>query len=94
MAVFCVCRLVFCFVIFSLFSRMTSCVFLFDIARNISRTNKQEKKNSKKTSYASLNFIRIPRVVISPSVTTLLRREKDSKQSDEIQATATQAVAM
>ena len=33
----------------------------------------------------SLNFIRLLRVVITPSVTTLLRRENDSKQSDEIQ---------
>ena len=32
-----------------------------------------------------LNFIRLLRVVIAPSVTTLLRGEKDSKQSDEIQ---------
>ena len=45
-------------------------------------------------AWISLNFIRILRVVISPSVTSLLRGEKDSKQSDEIQATATQAVAM
>ena len=45
-------------------------------------------------AWIGLNFIRILRVVISPSVTSLLRGEKDSKQSDEIQATATQAVAM
>ena len=34
----------------------------------------------------SLNFIRLLRVVITPPVTTLLRGENDSKQSDEIQA--------
>ena len=34
---------------------------------------------------SSLNFIRLLRVVITPSV-TLLRGEKDSKQSDEFQA--------
>ena len=34
----------------------------------------------------SLNFIRLLRVVITPSVTSLLRGESDSKQSDEIQA--------
>ena len=34
----------------------------------------------------SLNFIRLLRVVSTPSVTTLLRGENDSKQSDEIQA--------
>ena len=33
----------------------------------------------------SLDFIWLLRVVITPSVTTLLRRENDSKQSDEIQ---------
>ena len=35
----------------------------------------------------SLNFIRLLRVVITPSVTSLLRGENDSKQSDEFQAT-------
>ena len=39
-----------------------------------------------KTLYDSLNFIRLLRVVITPSV-TLLRGENDSKQSDEFQAT-------
>ena len=34
----------------------------------------------------SVNFIRLLRVVITPSVTTLLRGENDSKQSDEFQA--------
>ena len=34
----------------------------------------------------SLNFIRLLRVVITPSVTSLLRGENDSKQSDELQA--------
>ena len=34
----------------------------------------------------SLNFIRLLRVVITPSVTTLLRGENDSKQLDEFQA--------
>ena len=34
----------------------------------------------------SLNFIRLLRIVITPSVTTLLRGENDSKQSDEFQA--------
>ena len=34
----------------------------------------------------SLNFIRLLRVVIPPSVTSLLRGESDSKQSDEFQA--------
>ena len=48
-----------------------------------------DKKSSK--SYVnlvifSLNFIRLLRVVITPSVTSL-RGENDSKQSDEIQAT-------
>ena len=33
----------------------------------------------------SLNFIRLLRVVITPSVTSLLRGENDSKQSDEFQ---------
>ena len=37
---------------------------------------------------ASLNFIRLLRVVITPSVTSLLRGENDSKQSDEFQATS------
>ena len=34
----------------------------------------------------SLNFIRLLRVIITPSVTSLLRGENDSKQSDEFQA--------
>ena len=34
----------------------------------------------------SLNFIRLPRIVITPAVTPLLRGENDSKISDEIQA--------
>ena len=34
----------------------------------------------------SLNFSRLLRVVITPSVTSLLRVENDSKQSDEFQA--------
>ena len=34
----------------------------------------------------SLNFIRLLRIVITPSVTTLLRGQNDSKQSDEFQA--------
>ena len=40
-----------------------------------------------KTSLPSriLNFIRLLRVLITPSVTALLTGEKDSKQSDEIQ---------
>ena len=33
-----------------------------------------------------LNFIRLPRVVTTPSVTSLLRGENDLKQSDEFQA--------
>ena len=37
-------------------------------------------------SIFSLNFIRLLRGVITPSVTTLLRGENDSKQSDEFQA--------
>ena len=37
-------------------------------------------------SSASLNFIRLLRVVITPSVTQLLRGENDYKQSDEFQA--------
>ena len=41
-----------------------------------------KKKNNK----TRLNFIRLLRVVITPSVTTLLRGENDSKQSDEFQA--------
>ena len=40
------------------------------------------------TRKPSLNFIRLLRVVITPSVTTLLRGENDSKQSDEFQANA------
>ena len=40
---------------------------------------------------ASLNFIRLPRVVITPTVTTLLRGENDSKRSDEVQAKERQA---
>ena len=36
----------------------------------------------------SLNFIRLLRVVITPSVTSLLRGENNSKQSDEFQANA------
>ena len=36
----------------------------------------------------SLNLIRLLRVVITPSVTSLLRGENDSKRSHEIQATA------
>ena len=40
---------------------------------------------------ASLNFIRFPRVVITPTVTTLLRGENDSKRSDEVQAKERQA---
>ena len=36
--------------------------------------------------FNSLNFIRLLRVVITLSVTTLLRGENDSKQSDEFQA--------
>ena len=39
---------------------------------SLEQTNK--KKNSKKTSYASLNFIRLLRVVITPSVTSELAR--------------------
>ena len=38
------------------------------------------------TYISSLNFIRLPRVVITPSVTTLLRGENDSTQPDEIHA--------
>ena len=34
----------------------------------------------------SVNFICLLRVVITPSVTTLLREENDLKQSNEIQA--------
>ena len=55
MAVFCVSRMVFSFVIFYLFSRLTSCVFSFDIARRYlwnkqtnKQTNKQEKNKTKK----------------------------------------------
>ena len=36
----------------------------------------------------SLTFIQLLRVVITPSITTLLRGENDSKQSDEFQAEA------
>ena len=42
---------------------------------SLEQTNKQEKKkkgNSKNTSYATLNFIRLLRVVITPSVTSEL----------------------
>ena len=42
-----------------------------------------------KALHNSLNFIRLLRVVITPSVTTLLRGENDSKQSDEFQASST-----
>ena len=38
-----------------------------------------------KCGIVSLNFIRLLRVVITPSVTSLMRGENDSKQSDEFQ---------
>ena len=45
--------------------------------------------NKQNNNFArSLNFIRLLRVVITPSVTWLLRGENDSKQSDEFQATS------
>ena len=44
------------------------------------------KQNQLLIKKYSLNFIRLLRVVIAPSVTTLLRGENDSKQSDEFQA--------
>ena len=47
---------------------------------------RKHKLNSK---YDSLNFTRLLRVAITPSVTSLLRGENDSKQSDEFQATNT-----
>ena len=43
-------------------------------------------KNSFNRPQISLNFIRLLRVAITPSATTLLKGENDSKQSDEIQA--------
>ena len=43
-------------------------------------------KFARKTKKNSLNFIRLLRVVITTSVTSLLRGENDSKQSDEFQA--------
>ena len=45
----------------------------------------QEQFSVRLTSQTSLNFIRLLRVVFTPSVTSLLRGENDSKQSDEIQ---------
>ena len=41
---------------------------------------------SLRPEFYSLNFIRLLRVVITPSVTSSLRGENDSKQSDEFQA--------
>ena len=41
---------------------------------------------SQMSDFVSLNFIRLLRVVITPSVTLLLRGENDSKQLDEFQA--------
>ena len=43
-------------------------------------------ETGKKLSIFSLNFIQLLQVVITPSVTSLLRGENDSKQSDEFQA--------
>ena len=48
--------------------------------------NTVSKQNYLSFHQCSLNFIRLLQVVINSSVTTLLRRENDSKQSDEIQA--------
>ena len=44
--------------------------------------------------HCSLNFIRSSRVVITPSVTSSLGEENDSKQSDEIQAIFTAVVVV
>ena len=44
--------------------------------------------------HCSLNFIRLLRVLITPSVTSLLRGENDSKKSDEIQAIFTAVVVL
>ena len=48
--------------------------------------NTVSKQNYLSFHQCSLNFIRLLQVVITSSVTTLLRRENDSKQSEEIQA--------
>ena len=48
--------------------------------------NTVSKQNYLIFHQCSLNFIRLLQVVITSSVTTLLRGENDSKQSDEIQA--------
>ena len=44
--------------------------------------------------HCSLNFIRSSRVVITPSVTSSLGEENDSKQSDEIKAIFTAVVVV
>ena len=44
--------------------------------------------------HCSLNFIQLPRVLITPSVTSSLGEENDSQQSDEIQAIFTAVVVV
>ena len=41
---------------------------------------------SRISDFVSLNFIRLLRVIITPSVTSLLRAENNSQQLDEFQA--------
>ena len=48
--------------------------------------DKEISNNGIQCPLNSLNIIRLLQVVITPSVTTLLRGENDSKQSDEFQA--------
>ena len=59
-------------------------------ARKTHRTTRQ--KITRQGQRPSLDFIRLLRVVITPPVTTLLRGENDSKQSDEFQVTKGQAL--
>ena len=71
MAVFCVQGGVFVCDFLSLFS-IDLLRFLVWYRTQVSLEQTNKKKNSKKTSYASLNFIRLLRVVITPSVTSEL----------------------
>ena len=59
-------------------------------ARKTHRTTRQ--KITRQGQRPSLDFIRLLRVVITPSVTTLWKGENESKQSDEFQATKGQAL--
>ena len=54
---------------------------------NLAKILPSSNELAKGPLWGSLNFIRLLRVVITPSITSLLRGENDSKQSDEFQAT-------